>query len=415
LSAQPQPHPITAAAAVPPRLPEVPAHIIGSDAEAIELAHRLAAEFAREAAERDRERRLPFAEIEAFSQSGLWSLNVPKVYGGPEASYATVAEVFAIISAADPSIGQIPQSHISLIDLIRFKPEEKERRALYDLALRGVRFGNAVSETGGKNVKDWKTTLTPTVGGFTVTGRKFYATGALFAHVVPLAALDANRKGHLAFIDRDTPGLTIIDDWSGFGQKTTASGTVVLDNVFVPAARVVPTHLAYDTPSVHGPVSQIIHAGIDLGIARAAIADTLDYVRGKSRPWIDSRLERASDDPYIIRDIGDLQIRLHAAEALLARAGRIIDESLKDETAESVAAASIATAEARVLTNDAALLATSKLFELGGAGATQAKYNLDRHWRNARTHTLHDPVRWKYHAIGNYALNSVKPPRHLWS
>jgi alkylation response protein AidB-like acyl-CoA dehydrogenase len=141
----------------------------------------------------------------------------------------------------------------------------------------------------------------------------------------------------------------------------------------------------------------------------------VEFVRGKSRPWIDSGLERASDDPYIIRDVGDLQIRLHAAQALLARAGRIIDDGLKDENAESVASASIATAEARVLTNDVALLATSKLFELAGAGATLAKYNLDRHWRNARTHTLHDPVRWKYHAIGNYALNGVKPPRHLWS
>ena len=407
--------PVLRADTASPRLPEEPAHILGSDAEAIEIAHRLAAGFAQGAAERDRERRLPFAEIEAFSRSGLWSLNVPKAYGGPGASYATVAEVFAIISAADPSIGQIPQSHLSLIDLIRFKPEEKERRALYELALRGVRFGNAVSETGGKNVKDWRTTLTPAPAGFTVTGRKFYATGALFAHIVPVAVLDANGKGHLAFIDRDTPGLEIIDDWSGFGQRTTASGTVILDNVFVPAARVVPTHQAYDTPSVHGPVSQIIHAGIDLGIARGAFADTLDFVRGKSRPWIDSRLERAADDPYIIRDIGDLHIRLHAAEALLHKAGRIIDAGLADENPDSVAAASIAVAEARVLTDDVALLATSKLFELAGASATLGKYNLDRHWRNARTHTLHDPVRWKYHAIGNYALNGIKPPRHLWS
>jgi SfnB family sulfur acquisition oxidoreductase len=407
--------PVLRADVASPRLPEEPAHILGSDAEAIEIAHRLAADFVQGAADRDRERRLPFAEIEAFSRSGLWSLNVPKAYGGPGASYATVAEVFAIISAADPSIGQIPQSHLSLIDLIRFKPEEKERRALYELALRGVRFGNAVSETGGKNVKDWKTTLTPAPGGFTVTGRKFYATGALFAHIVPVAALDANRKGHLAFIDRHTSGLEIIDDWSGFGQKTTASGTVILDNVFVPAARVVPTHLAYDTPSVHGPVSQIIRAGIDLGIARGAFADTLDFVRGKSRPWIDSRLERAADDPYIIRDIGDLHIRLHAAEALLHKAGRIIDAGLADENPDSVASASIAVAEARVLTDDVALLATSKLFELAGASATLGKYNLDRHWRNARTHTLHDPVRWKYHAIGNYALNGIKPPRHLWS
>jgi hypothetical protein len=27
---------------------------------------------------------------------------------------------------------------------------------------------------------------------------------------------------------------------------------------------------------------------------------------------------------------------------------------------------------------------------------------------------FHDPVRWKYHAVGNYYLNGIKPPRHAW-
>jgi alkylation response protein AidB-like acyl-CoA dehydrogenase len=58
------------------------------------------------------------------------------------------------------------------------------------------------------------------------------------------------------------------------------------------------------------------------------------------------------------------------------------------------------------------LLTASKLIELGGSSATLARHNLDRHWRNARTHTVHDPVRWKYHAVGNYWLNGANPPRH---
>ena len=61
-----------------------------------------------------------------------------------------------------------------------------------------------------------------------------------------------------------------------------------------------------------------------------------------------------------------------------------------------------------------ALEASEKLFELAGSSATRAAHNLDRHWRNARTHTLHDPVRWKYYALGNYYLNGVPPPRHAW-
>jgi len=63
---------------------------------------------------------------------------------------------------------------------------------------------------------------------------------------------------------------------------------------------------------------------------------------------------------------------------------------------------------------ESAIAASSRLFELAGTRATLDKHNLDRHWRNARTHTLHDPVRWKYHAVGNYYLNNIKPPRHAW-
>jgi alkylation response protein AidB-like acyl-CoA dehydrogenase len=68
-------------------------------------------------------------------------------------------------------------------------------------------------------------------------------------------------------------------------------------------------------------------------------------------------------------------------------------------------------AEARVLTTEASLAAGSKLFELAGTQSTLDPLNLDRHWRNARTHTLHDPVRWKLHAVGNYYLNGAAPAR----
>jgi alkylation response protein AidB-like acyl-CoA dehydrogenase len=77
-----------------------------------------------------------------------------------------------------------------------------------------------------------------------------------------------------------------------------------------------------------------------------------------------------------------------------------------------VAEASVAVAEARVLSTEISLKAGSRLFELAGTASTLDGHNLDRYWRNARTHTLHDPVRWKFHAIGNHALNHKLPPRH---
>ena len=394
--------------------PTRPARVLRSIQEAIDVAHELAAGFRETASERDRERRLPFDEIDAFSSSGLWAITVPRALGGIDASYATVAEVIRIVSAADPCIGQIPQNHLGVVQAIRTTADAAQQALLLGAVLRGVRFGNAFSEFGSRNVGVFETTIHARGDGFVVRGRKFYSSGALLAHLVPIAATDEQGRVVLAVADRNAAGLSIVDDWSSFGQRTTASGTVIIEDVFVPASHVVPAWRGTEQPSVDGPVSQIIQAAVDAGIAHAAIEDTIDFVRTKSRPWIDSGQDRAAEDPYTIRDIGDLKTRLHAAEALLERAGQTIDAAVVERNPQTVAAASIAVAEAKILTTEIALLASNKLFELSGTRSTLAEHNLDRHWRNARTHTLHDPVRWKHHAIGQYYLNDVMPPRHAW-
>ncbi|MFM0731296.1 SfnB family sulfur acquisition oxidoreductase [Paraburkholderia sediminicola] len=391
--------------------------VIANDAEALAVAHELAIRLAHGAAQRDRERRLPHEEIEWFSQSGLWAITVPKTYGGAGVSFVTLTEVIKIIAAADPSLGQLPQNHFGLVDVISLTGTEAQKQYFFAQVLNGKRFGNGFSEKGTKHVLDLKTRVRPDGDQYVIDGTKFYSTGALFAHFVPVLGLDEDRKGWLAYIPKGTPGLTVIDDWSGFGQRTTASGTVVLENISVPASHVFPAHRVSDFPTLNGPISQIIQAAIDAGIGRAALDDTLTFVRARSRPWIDSGVERASDDPLTVREIGHLHIQLHAAEALLERAARVLDEiaAQGDSTEDDVARASVAVGEAKVLTTEIALLASEKLFELAGTQATLAEHGLDRHWRNARTHTLHDPVRWKYHLVGNYYLNGVKPARHPWN
>jgi SfnB family sulfur acquisition oxidoreductase len=391
--------------------------VIADDAQAIAVAHELARRVAAGASERDRERRLPREEIEWFSQSGLWGITVPKAYGGAGVSFVTLTEVIKIVSAADPSLGQLPQNHFGLVDVIALTGTEEQKRYFFAEILAGKRFGNGFSEKGTKNVLDLRTTVRRDGDDYVIDGTKFYSTGALFAHFVPVLGLDEERKAWLAYIPKGTTGLEVIDDWSGFGQRTTASGTVTLEQVRVPASHVLPAQRVSDEPTLNGPVSQIIQAAIDAGIAKAAIADTLEFVRTRTRPWVDSGVDKASDDPLTLREIGRLHIQLHAAEALLERAARVIDElSARGATTEDdVARASVAVGEAKVLTTEIALLAGEKLFELAGTQSTLSEHNFDRHWRNARTHTLHDPVRWKYHLVGNYYLNGVKPARHAWN
>lgn len=391
------------------------AHVITSDAEAIAVAKTLAAEFAPGAAERDRGRILPAKELDRFSKSGLWGITVPKAYGGAQVSFATLAEVIKLISAADPSIGQIPQNHLAALDAIRFSGSEAQKAHWFGLVLRGFRLGNAFSEAKSKHVGAFETTIVQDGDAFVVTGEKFYATGALFAHFIHIGGVGPNGKGHLAIAPRGAPGLTIVDNWSSFGQRTTASGNVFIDHVRVDPIGVIPAYLGGENPSANGSVSQLIQAAVDAGIAKAAFEDTIDFVRRYTRPWIDSKQERGSEDVFTIAQIGDLAIKLHAAEALLERAGERVDEIIDNPTAEGVAEVSVAVAEAKVLTTEVAILATNKLHELAGTRSTLAEFDLDRHWRNARTHTLHNPVRWKYFHVGNHTLNGVAPPRHAWS
>ncbi|MCP3791498.1 SfnB family sulfur acquisition oxidoreductase [Pseudomonas fulva] len=385
--------------------------IITSDGEALAVALDIARQLRPDSAARDRERRLPHPELALFTRSGLWGISVPKAYGGAGVSNVTLAKVIAIIAQADGSLGQIPQNHFYALEVLRVNGTPEQQQRLYAEVLAGRRFGNALAELGTKTANDRTTRLSREGEGFRINGRKFYATGALYAQRIPTSVVDDQGVQHLAFVPADSPGLQVIDDWSGFGQRTTGSGSVVFDNVPVSEQDVVPFQSVFERPTPVGPLAQILHAAIDTGIARAAYEDALHFVRTRSRPWVDSGVEQASDDPLTVKHFGQLAIRLHAAEALLERAGHYLDSARDDSTAETVAAASIAVAEARAISTEIALSAGTTLFELGGSQATLAEHNLDRHWRNARVHTLHDPVRWKYHAIGNYYLNEQNPPR----
>ncbi len=383
-----------------------------SDFEAIETARTLAADFAGRASARDADRILPYDELDELARSGLLAITVPAEYGGLDVSNAVLAEVTAILAEADGSIGQIPQNHFYILEALRVDGSEEQKRYFFGRALAGDRFGNALSERGTKTVGDYNTRVVPDGPGYRVNGRKFYSTGVLFADWITVFALDPEDRLTMSFVAKGTEGVEIIDDWDGFGQRTTGSGTTVFDNVYVNADAIVFHHKGFERPTTIGSVGQIIHAGIDLGIARAAFAETLDFVRTRSRPWMDAGVERASDDPLTIAKVGEIAIRIEAATALVERAGRKVDVAQMDPTEANVIDATLSVAAAKVLTTEVALAASTTLFELAGTSSTRIGLNLDRHWRNARTHTLHDPVRWKSHVVGNYHLNGMKPPKN---
>ncbi|MEV5439306.1 SfnB family sulfur acquisition oxidoreductase [Streptomyces sp. NPDC052682] len=392
------------------------AHVIADDAEALAVAAELAEEFRAGAAARDAERRLPREEVRRLSASGLLAVTVPAEHGGADVRQETLAEIFRLLASADASLAQIPQSHFVYVNVIRRQGTEQQRRFFFAELLAGRRFGNAQSEAGTQHVQDIRTRLEPQAdGSYLMTGVKHYSTGALFADWIPVLARAGDGALHVAYVPRDAPGLTVVDDWDGMGQRTTASGTVRLDGVPVPADRVLPHHLTFQGPQLHGATAQLLHAAIDTGIAAGALAEAVAFVRTKSRPWFESLAEghaSAADDPLLIHRFGELALLVRAAEALLREAARAVDGAAAHLTDETAAEASLAVAAAKVQAAQAAVEVADALFEVSGTRSALHSLNLHRHWRDARTHTLHDPVRWKIQHLGRFVLHGTRPPRH---
>lgn len=389
------------------------AHVIADDTEALKVAAALTEEFRAGASARDAQRRLPRAELDRLSASGLLAVTVPAEHGGADVGAQTLAEIFRLLASADASLAQIPQSHFAYVNVIRRQGTDEQRKFFFAELLAGRRFGNAQSEAGTKHVQDIRTRLTPRPdGSYVLDGVKHYSTGALFAHWIPVLARAEDDRLHVAYVPSDAPGLTVIDDWDGLGQRTTASGTVRLEGVEVPADRVLPHHLTFQGPQLHGAVAQLLHAAVDTGIAQGALAEAAEFVRTKSRPWFESGVETAAEDPLLIQRFGELAIQTRASEALLREAASAVQAAQDDLTDDSAAEASIAVATAKVQAAQAAVDVASALFEVSGTRAALNSLNLHRHWRDARTHTLHDPTRWKVQHIGRYVLNGTRPPRH---
>lgn len=386
--------------------------VIRDDRQALEEAANAAERFAAGASERDAHRRLPWEEMDELSKSGLLGITVPRQHGGAGVSTRTLAEVFRLLATADPNIAQIPQSHFVYVNVLRESGTPRQQGTFYARVLAGERFGNAQADARGRTAQDVVTRLVPDGDGYVLTGTKKYATGALLAHWIPVLARDQHDMLRVAYVAAGARGVTVVDDWNGMGQRTTASGTVLLEGVHVPAENVVAHHRTFERPQVHGALSQLLHTAIDVGIARAALDEAVDFVRTRSRPWGDSGAATAAEDVLTLQRFGDLAVRLRSAEALLDTAAGEIDSARSRLDDETAAAASISVAAAKAVADGAAIELTNALFEVAGTRSSLDELNLHRHWRNARTHTLHDPVRWKYQHIGRYVLNGTHPPRN---
>ncbi|MGW6623714.1 acyl-CoA dehydrogenase family protein [Nocardia sp. NPDC055002] len=425
--------------------------------QAVRIATELAEVFAAGAAERDLSRRLPHEELDQLSASGLLAITVPAEFGGADLPPSVVAEVVRVLAAADPNIAQVPHSHFVYLNLLRLAGTRAQQRDYFGKVLAGARIANAQSERGGATVADISTVLRPdddTSAGdaessradvtgdadsariearrFVVEGTKYYCTGSLFADVLAVLTRLDDPQGisglepgeYVAFVPALEPGVRIVDDWDALGQRTTGSGTVEFVAVTVGHEQLVSRASAVNAPTGYGAFAQLLHAAIDAGIARGALEAAAEFVRTRSRPWFEAEVAHAADDPLVVQRFGELAVAVAAAESTLIVAGAAVDAAVRPRVVavaedahpgvsiDGGAHASIAVATAKILADRAANEVSAAIFEVGGTRSAAADHRLDHFWRNARTHTLHDPVRWKYQHIGRAVLHNRPPPLH---
>ncbi|GIE97253.1 acyl-CoA dehydrogenase family protein [Paractinoplanes rishiriensis] len=379
--------------------------------EALTTAARLAEALEPGAAERDRNGAdvVPTQALDLLDSSGLLAITVPAGDGGPGLGPRTLAEVARLIAAADPAIAQVPQAHYLLVDLLAVHGTPDLRKRLFAEVLAGRRIGNALAERGGKHAQDLRTCL----DAGRLTGVKYYTTGALTSAWIAVSAV-ADGRVVLAFVPRDADGVAVDTDWDVMGQRATISGTATFTDV--PVELSFDYTGVYEVPQQFGARAQLVHAAIEVGIAGGALAAARDYLRAKARPSTEAvrtGFGSAVEDPHVMYRYGRLATRVRAAEALLDAAARTLEEvGLVPAGAEAAARGSLAVAAAKAFGSEVAVEAGSELFALCGTSSTAAKYDLDRFWRNARTHSVHDPVDWKYHHLANYDLSDMLPPNH---
>jgi alkylation response protein AidB-like acyl-CoA dehydrogenase len=387
-------------AADPPREQQIARRIASAD-EALEAASVLAESWTRTAAAIDADRRVPRQELRELDLSGLLAITVPKEHGGPDLPNTVLMRVFRILAAADTALAQVPQNHFDFVDTLA-SAEPATQDFFYAQVLDGARFGNAIAERGRRSRRDLATTIVEDGEGYRIDGLKAFCTGALTADWVPVLAMHRDGRIRTAYVARDAAGLDVRQDWDAFGQRATFSGTTVLTGVWTPRERVVDRTLDYpELLLAQFAGNQLIHAAIEVGASEGALDHAARLIDSGANPPSGSDLER----------LGRLQLQTQAARALVDRAARLVDAAIaaKRPSREAAVAAIIAVDEAKSLAYALGPTVTGDLASFGGALA-RARDGIDRFWRNSRTHSLHDPVRWRQFYVGDYHLNGRLAP-----
>jgi alkylation response protein AidB-like acyl-CoA dehydrogenase len=398
-------------------------------ASSLEASHRVASDsqdvdallnrISERALERERERILPFDEIDLIRKSRLGALRLPADAGGGGSSVRELFEFVIRLGEADANVAHILRNHYSVVERLVRRPKTDQHRQWQKAVAEGKIIGLAATELETPKVGDVRPNTTLTLEGddYLLNGTKYYSTGTLYSDYVLVRVADATGANAATLIPVNREGIELVDDWDGLGQRLTATGTTHFRNVQVRRSEVV-----FDAPDAgygipySNTFAQLFLTAINAGIARATLRDAAAIVRSRKRSFYYAPVETPVDDPLLQQTVGQIASGAFAAETVVLAAAEALDvatdafDAGNPRAAEAAHRAALLSSQAKIVADEFAIRGGSLLFDVGGASATKKVTNFDRHWRNARTLASHNPNSYKARAIGQYEISGTPLP-----
>ncbi|MCU1422502.1 MAG: hypothetical protein JWN36_2153 [Microbacteriaceae bacterium] len=367
------------------------------------------------AAARERDRELPYDLVRRVAATGFGSSRIPVAYGGDGASLETTFTRLIRLAAVDSNIAHVFRGHLGFVEQLILEPDEAVKRKWFGRVLDGALFGNAQSERSATSAVS--TELRRDADGIRLNGRKFYTTGSIYADWIDLAALDGEEEVQVLAASAD-PGVTSIDDWDGFGQRLTGSGTTVFEDAAIDPADVRPYPKDPGRDAYIASVFQLVLLAVAAGVAQNALDDTVAFVQPRSRIWGYAGQALPRENHLVQTVVGQLSSSAFAARTIVLGAARTLDRAIDarlagDTDERPLLDARLDVYRAQQIVLPIVIAATSELFEVGGASAVGTGFALDRHWRNARTIASHNPAIQRRRSIGDFELNGQDPQWNL--
>ena len=362
---------------------------------------------------RERNRTFPFEQVQWLKDADFALIRVPEELGGFGASLEQTFYLLALLAEADANVAHIWRNHLAFVeDRLNARPSPGNERWFQRFRDREF-VGGGWTEANNGTYATIKTVVTREDDHYKITGAKFYATGSLYADWLDVIGKDADGTLITTLVNRHQPGVELTDDWPGFGQRTTASGSALYKDAIAYDGDVFP---ASERVVYQGHFYQTALLAVLTGIGRAVLRDGIAALKSRGRNYPQGLDPVPALDAQLLQVIGEVSVRTFSAEAALRRAAASLDliaaahaagaDALRDERAT---AGEVAVAQAQIAIVDGVLHAATHVFNALGASATSEDTALDRHWRNARTLASHNPVAYKARILGDYLVNGKSP------